>query len=234
MVRLLRITLEHVKNAKFSENFGRSPLTIAFISGPHIFFGIRTSSNRGLNVSRGPSTVIRDADFMFENTPVKIVVNRNCPVIELAGLKVGPFKEGEEHEVRFWIANELERAGIARLREEESLDAVRLYKMHWKESVQPATQISSLSKDFYPRLRRYLASLKRESIKRPEKMKEYEKATRLSRDIVNCRLKKIVSLASAPAQTDQTLKNLTKEERVIYDSLRKIIDSWKSDILKGK
>lgn len=185
-------------------------------------------------MSKEPSTVIKDNDLMFENTPVKMIINRSSPVIGLAGLKVGPFKEGEEQEVRFWIAEELERAGIARLRKEESLDAVRLYKMHWKESVQPATQISSLSKDFYPRLRRYLASVKKESIKRPEKMKEYEKATRLSRDIVNCRLKKIVSLASAPAQTDQTLNNLTKEERVIYESLREIVDSWKSAILKGK
>ncbi len=185
-------------------------------------------------MSKDPSTVIGDADFMFENTTVKIVINRNCPAIELAGLEVGPFKEGEEHEVRFWIAQELERAGIARLREEESLDAVKLYKMHWKENVQPATQISALSEDFYSRLRRYLASLKRESIKRPEKMKEYEKATRLSRDIVNCRLKKIVSLASAPAQTDQTLNNLTREERVVYESLREIIDSWKFAIIKLK
>lgn len=223
-----------MKNAKFSEDFSRSPLTTLFILDPHIFLGIRTSSNRGLNVSKESSSIIEDADFAFENTPVKIVLNRSCPVIELAGLKVGPFKEGEEREVRFWIANELEKAGIARLREEESLDAVKLYKMHWKESVQPATQISSLSEDFYPRLRRYLACLKSESIKRPEKMKEYEKASRLSRDIVNCRLKKIVSLASAPAQTDQTLRNLTKEERVIYESLREIIDSWKSAILKAR
>lgn len=183
-------------------------------------------------MSEQPSTVIKDADFMFENTPVKIVINRNCPVIELAGLEVGPFKEGEEHEVRFWIAHELEKAHIARLREEESLDVVKLYKMHWKENVQPATQISSLSEDFYPRLRRYLASL--ESIKSPEKIKEYEKATTLSRDIVNCRLKKIVSLASGPAQTDQTLNNLTREERVVYESLREIIDLWKSAILKLK
>lgn len=183
-------------------------------------------------MSKESSTVIEDADFMFENTPVRVVINRHCPVIDLAGLKVGPFKEGEEHEVRFWIANELERAGIARLREEEALDAVKLYKMHWKESVQPATQISSLSANFFPRLRRYLADVKRESMKQPEKMKEYEKATRLSRDIVNCRLKKIVSLASAPAQTDQTLHNLTREERVLYESLREIIDSWKSTILK--
>ncbi len=123
-------------------------------------------------MSKGILTLIENADFMFENTPVKIIVNRNCPAIELPGLKVGPFKEGEEQEVRFWIANELEKAGIARLRREEALDAIKLYKMHWKESVQPATQISSLPEDFYPGLRRYLKNLKKDAVRNPEKMKD--------------------------------------------------------------
>ena len=170
-------------------------------------------------MSAKPLASIRDADFVFGNTPVKIVVNRNCPEIELAGLKVGPFQEGKEYEVRFWIARELEKAGIARFREEELLDLVKLNKIHWKERVQSAQQISSLSEGFYPRLRRYLADIKRVAVKKPEKMRDYQKARSLSRDIINLRLKKIVSLASAPAQTDQILKNLTKEERVVYKYL---------------
>jgi hypothetical protein len=185
-------------------------------------------------LSTEPLTSIRDADFIFENTTVKIVVNRNCPEIELAGLKVGPFQEGKEYEVRFWIAKELEKAGIARFREEELLDLVKLNKIHWKERVQSTQQIASLPEDFYPRLRRYLADLKKSAIKKTEKMRDYEKARRLSRDIINLRLKKIVSLASAPAQTDQVLKNLTREERVIYKSLYETISEWRTDILKTK
>jgi len=185
-------------------------------------------------LSAEPLAFIRDADFTFENTPVKIVVNRNCPEIELAGLKVGPFQEGKEYEVRFWIARELEKSGIARFREEEMLDLVKLNKIHWKERVQSAQQVSSLPEDFYPRLRLYLADLKREAPKKPEKIEEYEKAGRLSRDIINLRLKKIVSLASAPEQTNQILNNLTKEERVIYEHLYAIISEWRTKILKMK
>jgi hypothetical protein len=181
-----------------------------------------------------PSSSIKDADFEFENTPVKITARRNCPEIELAGLKVGPLEEGKEYELMYWIARELERAGIARLHEEELLDAVKLYKIHWKERVQSAKQIASLYKDFYPRLRRYLTSLRREAIRKPEKMKEYEKAVRLSKDIINCRLKKIISLASAPKQTNQILNNLTREERTIYEQLYKTISSWRDRILKGE
>ncbi len=178
------------------------------------------------------STSIKDADFEFENTPVKITTRRNCPEIELAGLKVGPLEEGKEYELMYWIARELEKAGIARIQEEELLHAAKLYKIHWKERVQSAKQIASLSEDFYPRLRRYLADLRREAIRKPEKMKEYEKAVQLSRDIINCRLKKIIALASAPKQTNQTLNNLTNEERTIYEQLNATISSWRDKILE--
>lgn len=184
-------------------------------------------------MSAKPSMSIRDADFEFENTPVRIAVNRNCPEIELAGLKIGPLEEGKEYEVKFWIAQELEKAGIARFHEEDLLNAVRLYKTHWKERVQSIKQMASLPQDFYPKLRRYLADLKKNAVKKPENMREYEKAVRHSRDIINCRLKKIVSLASASAaQTNQIINNLTVEERNIHKLLRKNIEEWRTEILK--
>lgn len=181
-----------------------------------------------------PLISIRDADFEFENALVKIVASRNCPGIELVGLKVGPFEEGREYEVRFWVAQELVKAGIGRFREEELLDAVSLHKISWKERVQPATQVSPLPEDFYPKIRRYLASLKEETVKSAEKIREYEKTFRLSHDIVNCRLKKIVSLSSYPARTNRVLENLTKEECMLYDRLHRIINEWRSNILGRK
>jgi len=179
-----------------------------------------------------PLMSIKDADFKFENTPVKIVASRNCPEIELAGLKVGSFEEGREYEVRFWVARELERAEIGRFREEELLDAVKLHKIHWKERVQSITQVSSLPENFYPKLRRYLASLKEKAVKNAEKMREYETTVKLSRDIVDVRLKKIVSLSSYSAKTSQVLENLTREERILHDRLHQIISGWRSSILK--
>ncbi len=175
---------------------------------------------------------IEEMDFIFQNTPVKVVANRSHPEIELIGLKVGPFEEGKEYEVKFWIARELEKNKIARIREDYMLTLVKLYKIHWRERVQEARQLAPMSEDFYPKLRKLLADLKREALSNAEKIKEYEKAERLSKDILNCRLKKIVSLASAPAQTDQTLKNLTMEERSLYEQLHELINQWKEKTLK--
>lgn len=177
-------------------------------------------------------TKIRNLDFNFENSLVKVIANRNYPETKLAGLSVGPFEEGNEYEVYYWVATELEKSGIVHFREDDRLDAAKLYKTQWKERVQTAGQISVLPEDFYPKLRRYIAELKREIAKQPEKMLEYEKTRQLACDIVNSRLKKIVSLASAPAQTEHVLKNFTTEERFIYEQLYKLISEWRTQILE--
>jgi len=184
-------------------------------------------------LSADPVTTIRDADFVFENLVVKIVANRDSPKIDLPGVKVGPFKEGKEYEVRYWIARELKKAGIAHIRMDEPLDLVMLNKIHWKERVQASQRGTSLPEDFYPKLRRYLEELNEEAIKKPEKRSDYEKAKNLSDDITQMRLKKIVSLSSsARDQTGQILRSLTKEEKYVYDCLHKIISEWKTEILK--
>jgi hypothetical protein len=171
-------------------------------------------------------------DFRFENSLVKVVADRNYPEIKLAGLSVGPFEEGNECEVPYWVGQELTEYGVAHFREDDSLDATKLYKVQWKERVQVAGQISELPEDFYPRLRRYLASTKKEIARQPEKVQEYEKARHLAWDIVDSRLKKIVALSAGPAQTDQILKKFTREERLVYEQLGKIVNGWRTHILE--
>ena len=150
--------------------------------------------------------------------------------MKLAGLSVGPFQEGNEYDVYYWIASELSDAGVVHFREEDALDATKLYKVQWKERVQVAGQISELPEDFYPRLRRYLAETKKEAT-HLEKMQEHEKGKQLACDIVNSRLRKIVALSSGPAQTDQITKRMAKEERLIYEQLTRLITDWRNSIL---
>jgi hypothetical protein len=179
------------------------------------------------------SKEIGTLDFCYENSLVKIVANRNCPKIELAGLAVGPFDEGNEYEVYFWVAKELAAAGMVHFREDDVLDATKLFKVQWKEGVQIPGQITELPGDFYPKLRRFLADLKDQSSKQSEKYQEYDRAKQLSRDIVNSRLKKILALSAAPAQSDQILKKFTSEEKIFYEQLVKIISEWKKKILEN-
>lgn len=173
---------------------------------------------------------IDDLDFIYENSIVRVIADRNGPEIKLGGITVGPFEEGNEYEVRTWIANELEKTRIARRREDERLDSAKLYKIQWKERAQTAGQIIRPAENFYPELRRYIKEVKEESKYSPEKMREYERAMQLTQDIVNSRLKKIIMLATTPNQSDHVLRNFTDEEKFLYDQLTKLIHSWRSKI----
>jgi hypothetical protein len=173
-------------------------------------------------------------EFCFENSSVKITANRACPEIKLGGLVVGPFDEGNEYEVCYWVASELEKFGIARLHQEDQVDASKLNKIQWTERIQSHAQISQLPENFYPKLRRYLTVARAEIVRDPEKTREYEKARQLAQDIINSRLKKVIAIASAPAQTDNTLKNLANEEKFLYERLSKLISLWKTQIIEQR
>lgn len=171
-----------------------------------------------------------DSDFIFENSHARVIALRSSPKIELMGTEVGPFEEGNEYSVRFWMARQLEKAGAVRFIEEELLDISRLLRIQWNERIQSVSQLSSLPEMFYPRLRYLLTQLKDSSRSNMEKLREYERVKWLSQDMVTCRLKKIISLASASDRADQILRNLTAEERKLYEDLRKIISEWKAKI----
>ena len=176
---------------------------------------------------------IKDADFIFENKPLRVMAVRDSAEIELAGIKIGPFEEGKEYELKYWIAKELEKAGLVRLRD-EPLSASRLYPILHRERIQPVSSLSSLPEDFYPRLRRTLRELKKNSRSSPDKMREYEYAKNISKDIVSCRLKKIVSLASTLGQRSQAVRNVTVEELALYDELSRVINEWREKIISAE
>ncbi len=177
------------------------------------------------------SLEIKNHDFNFENSLVRIVANRNSPEIKLVGLSFGPFEEGNEYEVHYWAALELDKSGIAHLREEEQMDASKLNKIQWTERIQKSGQICKLPDHFYPKLRRCLKESKEKVTNDPDRMREYERTKHLARDIISTRLKKIVSIASAPAQTENILRNLTIEEKALYEHLHKTVNQWKAQIL---
>jgi hypothetical protein len=180
------------------------------------------------------SSKIEFRDFSFDNSLVKVVANRACPTIKLGGVDIGPFEEGNEYELYHWVASELEKFGMVHLHVEEQVDLASLNKTQWTERIQTPSQISKLPEDFYPKLRRCLAGLKVQITKNPEKMREYERVTHLAQDIVNSRLKKIVSISAAPAQTENALRNLSDEERFLYEKLFKLVSEWKTQILEQK
>ena len=176
---------------------------------------------------------VEDVDMDFENSLTKIVFLRSLQDFKIANFAIEAVKEGEEYEITYWIASELVKAGLARFHEESVMNAVTLNKIHWRETkLQTGRQISYLPNFFYPQTRRYIRQLKEKAVSDSAAASEYSNALRLTRDIVDCRLKKIASLATSPTQAEDVLRGLSREERLLYNSLHSTILKWRSNLLK--
>jgi len=174
----------------------------------------------------------RDLDLDYEDSPVRVVILSSLQEISVGGTSVGPLEEGKELETKYWIAEELVKAGYAHFREEDVLTYPTLNKLHWRETkLSPGLQISPLPEYFYPKLRRYLSAAREKSSKEPTAASQYLQADRLAQDIINCRLRKIVSLAAISTKSTSTVQALSKEERVVFEKVRYTVMDWEKKIL---
>ncbi|MEM1515409.1 MAG: hypothetical protein QXH24_05105 [Candidatus Bathyarchaeia archaeon] len=173
---------------------------------------------------------IEFSDFLFENSFVTVTAIKSVPKIDLVGFSIGPFEEGHEYEIRLWVARELEKDKLVKIKE-SGLDASKIYKIQWTERIQALGQLSTLPEVFYPRIRRAINELKKLSGTNLDKLREYERIQNLAQDIVNCRIRKIISLATISVPESQALRNLTPEEKDLYEKIRRIVSEWRSKIL---
>ena len=170
-------------------------------------------------------------DFDFENSKTRIVLTRDIPDLPPKFSKALNAKIGQEVEVPYWTARELVQLGDARFREEDVLNYTSLSKIHWRETIPASRQLPALQPNFYCLLRRHVADLKELSKRDQVKLRELERTENLVRDIVNCRIRKIVSLAASPTPSEELIQGLTYEERSLYGILNKTIIEWKTKLL---
>jgi len=174
---------------------------------------------------------IEDIDREFENSRVKVVITRDSNEFDVGDRKIGPFKSGDEVELLEWIAEVLVDEGVAKFRDQDMLDLASLSKTHWKETIPTSRQLPPLNPYFYCELRRLIGRLRKESRTDPSRTKDYEKVLSLSRDIIDCRLRKIASLAASPTIPGDLIKGMAKEERMLYLTISAIMSDWNKRLL---
>jgi hypothetical protein len=177
---------------------------------------------------------VDDIDFDFENSPVRVVLNREIPDLPLKMSRTLSVRIGQEVEVPYWTARELVNLGYCRFREEDVLTYNLLSKIHWRETIPASRQLPALQQNFYCLLRRHMADLKELSKQDQIKLRELERTESLVRDIVNCRIRKIVSLAASPTPSEELIHGLAYEERALYTVLNKTITEWKGKLLGSR
>ena len=174
---------------------------------------------------------VDDTDFDFENSQIRIVLTREIPDLPPKLSRTLNARVGQEVEVPYWIARELVQLEYARFREEDVLNYNSLSKIHWRETIPASRQLPALQPNFYCLLRRHVSDLKELSKRDQVKLRELERTENLVRDIVNCRIRKIVSLAASPTPSEELIQGLTYEERTLYAVLNKTILEWRTKLL---
>ena len=174
---------------------------------------------------------VGDIDFEFENSPIRVLLVRELPEMPRMP-KLTSARIGQEVEVPYWAARELVQLGYAKFREEDILTFNSLSKIHWRETIPDSRRIPSLQGNFYCILRRHLSEVRKQSKQDQVKLRELERTETLVRDIMNCRVRKIVALAAAPTPSEEIMNGLTLEEKSLYNVLNGTIEEWKARLLQ--
>jgi DNA replication initiation complex subunit (GINS family) len=106
-----------------------------------------------------------------------------------------------------------------------------LNKVQWTETLQSGLRLSSLPEYFYPKLRRYVGDLKERAVNDAAASHEHRQAEKSTTDIVNCRIRKLVNLAASSSSAGSILRDLSREERALYEQLHASIIEWKANVV---
>nr|MDO8079705.1 hypothetical protein [Candidatus Freyarchaeota archaeon] len=159
--------------------------------------------------------------FRFENSPVRVTVIKDYPKIQIGNRNLGPFVEGREMSLKLWEAAELVQQGIVRYKEETKFNVSELYKQSWSEANKP--QLQQIEPNFYQKLR---MCYKDPSVEDSEK----EKVEGMVTDLMSQRLSKILKIALRGGSRSEMVKNMTEEEKWLYDRVNNLIRRWESGL----
>ena len=170
-------------------------------------------------------------DTEFENSPSRVNFLREFPETRMGDRVLGPYRQGQEVELPFWISTHLVGMGYAKLKDEDQLTTKSLSTTHYRETLPGLRDLPKLPKSFYFKLRRLLKDLKAQEAKDRVMGRELDKALGLARDIVGIRIRKIANLAASGEHPPELTSNLTAEEVALFERVRKQVDSWRKEIL---
>lgn len=174
------------------------------------------------------SSFIQDREMEYLLNPVKILIKHNLPRIKIDSIEIEETKDRDIIEVPRWAAEEIAELGLAEI-QEESFE-VEILKALSRERIQGSNQISTLTGDFYLKLKRHLRSLKKDA-KAKESKDEYDEAYIKAMDLLKIRTVKLLPLTVGEDAPDIMLK-VTAEEQNLFNEVRMIVQKWKNIVLE--
>jgi len=162
-------------------------------------------------------------------SPMKIILRRSIPALNLPSYKIDEQSEGMSLEVPRWVGEVLVNLGFASA-PNEGFEA-ELFKSLSRERMQGPLQLSTLKKDFYINLKTFLEELSKKARSDPKFVTQLEKNAAAARDLMRYRVQKLLYVASASTLTSELIEKITPEEKELVESVRGLIKSWLSSII---
>lgn len=163
------------------------------------------------------SSKLRELELEYLNGHTKIVLKKDVPKLVIEDKVKENLKQGTLIQVRRWYANELLKAKIASLAEDQ-IDESTIIQLEWKERNNPS-EVQPLSNYFYFDMKRILKELQDDQ--RREAL--YHRLI----DIITLRLSKILEF-SFKGKSREIEQKLTLQEKLLYRIVSQLVNQWLS------
>ncbi|ADV64886.1 hypothetical protein [Desulfurococcus mucosus] len=167
----------------------------------------------------------------YEEEPVKITVTVQGITVFIEDGFV-ELAKGSEHIVPRWVARELAAKGYATITE-DGIDKERLAKLLFLEDrYKSQPRFEELKGYFYRRLGEKIKETLEEHGKSRDlrRLEELSESVKMYRDalvsLTRLRAKKIVGFLTAPGYPAEAVNNLSLEEKIFFNSLRTLLDTY--------
>jgi hypothetical protein len=175
---------------------------------------------------------IRDREFAYLLSGTRLRVKQKFPRIDIGSIHLEPMNEGDSIDLPRWVAEVLVDMNLCESQEESFSSEV--FKAVTREKIAGNDQLSTLRPDFYLKIRRHLNYASGSTSLKPISTQELDKTRTLIYDLIALRLRKILSIAASLSPPIDIKEKLTPEEYQIFDSIYRLLQTWRSMIMEGK
>ncbi|AWR97044.1 hypothetical protein DFR86_05345 [Acidianus sulfidivorans JP7] len=135
--------------------------------------------------------------------------------------------KGSEDEIPLWLATELEKNNKTKI---YSITMEELGKIIFqeKQNINTPASLVKLYPDFYFRIKKLKEELKAKGI---EGLDELKRMSSTVNEISNIRLRKVIQLALLNIDDQTVINKMTREEYLVYTSVKSILSSFYGDVI---
>ena len=171
----------------------------------------------------------REREYLLGATTAKMRLS--VENLDVGDFHIEQLSVGESVDLPRWVADELVGQGMA-----ETSDTPfenEIFNALSKEKMMGPLQLSSLSGDFYVRMRRKLGAMGASVADGKARREDYERLRAVCYDLVGIRLSKLLSLSSSSTPASALEQKLTPEESAYFAITQSMSKEWRAGLLGG-